>query len=364
MYKVKLTSFCLTTLLLAAVTLESCKKEEPNPTSTSGPAGAYSNGVFISCEGAFGSGTGTVSFFSRSTQTVSNDLNQAVNSLPLGNIVQSMQLHNGKGYVVVNNSGKVEVVNASSFESAGKITGLTSPRYFAGINANKAYVSQWGSAGTNVGVRVIDLSSNTAGALIPCGAGPEKMLKSGNFVYVVNSGGFGNDSTVTVINTTTDVVSATIQVGHNPNSIVQDKNGKIWVLCGGIVDFSVPANGTPGKLIRINPTTNLIEATFTFSSGSEHPLHLSLNKAKDKLLFLGNLYSLGSLYSFDITGSSLPSTPSIARNFYGLGVDPVSDQIFTSVTNFSNGWILRYNSNAGLIDSFQVGVIPGNFCFN
>jgi hypothetical protein len=364
MKKTPFTRLFTIVLLASATLILGCKKEEPNPVSTTTPKGAYDNGVFITCEGAFGSGTGTVSFFNRSNSTVSNDLHQSVNALPLGNIVQSMQVHNSKGYVVVNNANKIEIVNASTFVSGGKISGLSSPRYFAGINASKAYVSQWGSGASDVGVRVVDLNSNSAGALIPTGAGPEKMILVGNFMYVTNSGGFGNDSTITIINTSSDTFVKNLTVGPNPNSIVLDKNGKIWVLCGGIVDFAVPANGTPGKLVRINPSTNTVEASFAFTSGSEHPLNLCTNKLKDKLFFLGNLYSLGNVYSFAIGASTLPTTPILNRNYYGLGIDPTNDQIFTSVTNFSNGMVLRYNSNAMLLDSFQVGVIPGNFCFN
>lgn len=342
--------------------LLSCKKD-PNPVSTeSSDRGIYSNGFFITCEGAFGSSSGTVSFFNRSSKLVSQDVN-AVNLVPLGNIVQSMEIYNKKGYVVVNNANKIEVVNPGDFVSSGRISGLVSPRYFLGISNSKAYVSQWGSGSSNIGVRVVDLNNNTAGALLPTGAGPDKMVKSGKYVFVVNSGGFGNDSTITVINSINDAPVATIQVGHNPSSLVLDKNENLWVLCSGINDYTLPANSTAGKLLRINPLTFDIEEEFVFPSALEHPLNLTLNKAKDKLLYLGNQYG-GSLYTFDVNATSLSVTAYINKGFYGLSIDPINDQIIASTTNFSNGWVFRYTNNAALIDSFEVGVIPGNFCFN
>ena len=350
-------------LLIAIVVLPFSCKKDPNPVaSNASDGGVYSNGVFITCEGAFGGSSGTVSFYNRGAKTVSQDIN-SVNGFPLGNIVQSMEIFNKKGYVVVNNANKIEVVNPGDFLNTGRISGLVSPRYFLGISSSKAYVSQWGSAGSNEGVRVIDLTNNTAGALLPAGAGPEKMLKFANYVFVVNCGGFGNDSTITVINTTNDAVAATIQVGHNPCSLVLDKNNKMWVLCSGINDFTIPANSSPGKLLRIDPLTFDIEAEFTFASAMEHPLNLTINKAKNKLFYLGNMYG-GKLYSFDITASNLSSTAILNKGFYGLSVDPLTDQIYASTTNFSNGWVFRYAPDAALIDSFEVGVIPGNFCFN
>ena len=262
-------------------------------------------------------------------------------------------------------NSKIEVVNSTNFKSLATISGLSLPRYMLAVNANKAYVSQWGSSGVGKGIRVVDLTNNTAGSLIPAGNGPEKMLQNGNLVYVVNSGGLDFDSTVTIINSNSDAVVANIVVGDNPNSIVLDKNGKIWVLCGGVIDYITPANGIPGKLVRIDPTSNTIEASFTFVSHSEHPLNLCTNTTKDKLYFLGNLYSLGSLYSMDITAGALPTTPLINRNFYSLGIDPVTNQIFAGYapTFSSNGWVLRYSPAAALLDSFQVGIIPSGFCF-
>jgi YVTN family beta-propeller protein len=358
-----------TKLFLTAISLalafQSCKKDDPNPTPVEDTPAAttYTNGVFITCEGPFVSGTGTVSFYNRGTNSVSNDIFNKVNSAVLGNTVQSMELFNSKAYIVVNNANKIEVVNSTTMQSTGKITGLASPRYFVGIDANKGYVSQWGNATNNPGVQVVNLATNTVVSLIATGVGPDKMLKSGNFLYVVNSGGFGNDSTVSVINCTTDAVVATLPVGHNPNSIREDKNGKIWVLCGGIPDYVNPSNGTQGKLVKINPASMTIEASFTFTSHSEHPSNLAINKLKDKLFFLEN-FSSGSLFAFDINAATLPTSSIVSRNFYSIGIDPNTDQIFTSVTNYSNGWILRYSSNYAFIDSFEVGIIPGNYCFN
>lgn len=351
------------TISLAAfvITISGCKKDTPQPSNNTTTTGAYDAGIFVTCEGPFGSGTGTVNFYNRSTGAVSNDIFQTANSIPLGNIVQSMSIYNGKGYIVVNNASKMEVVNASDFKSTASITGLNQPRYFLGIDNSKGYVTEWGSTGTNGAVRVINLTNNTISSTISTGSGAENMVKVNNSVYVACKGGYSNDSVVTVINSSTDAVSTNINVGPNPSGIQVDANGKIWVLCGGEWNSSFTTLVKTGKLVRINPSTNTVEQTFTFTSATSSPSNLAINGAKNKLYYTYQ----GNVYTQDISASSLSSTGFISRSFYGLGVDPTNDYVYgADAGNFSsNGYVIRFNTAGAKVDSFQVGIIPGGFFF-
>jgi YVTN family beta-propeller protein len=349
----------LSTLALA-ITLASCKKDDPATTSTSAGT-TYNNGVFIINEGPFGSGTGTVSFYSRSNGSVNNDIFQAKNSYPLGNVVQSMSLFNGTGYVVVNNAGKVEVVDGTSFLGNGSITGLTYPRYFLGISTGVGYVSEWGSGGLAGAVKVINLYTKAVTATITTGKGAEGMIKVGNNVYVACSGGYANDSVVTVIDATTNAVVTNINVGANPTSIQVDANGKIWVICSGQWDASFTTLVKTGKLVRIDALSNTVDLSLPFTSTSSQPSDLVTNNAKTSLYYSYN----GEVYSQSCTATTLSTTAVINRNFYGLGIDPTNDYFYgADAGNFtSNGKIIRYNTTGAVVDSFTVGVIPGNFCF-
>ena len=347
--------------LALALAFTACKKDTPNPNNNT-TSGAYSGGVFVTCEGLYGTGSGTVSFYNRTSGAVSNDIYMSANSSVLGNVVQSMSIYNSKGYVVVNNAGKVEVVNQDDFKAAGTITGLNMPRYFLGISTSKGYISEWGSTGTNGAIRVVNLSNNTISKTINIGSGTEKMLAVNNFVFVTNAGGFSNDSIVKVIDTNMDTLEASIQVGPNPTGIVSDVNGKIWVLCGGQWNGSYTALAQTGKLVRINPVTYTVEQTFIFSSTSSMPSSLTINTAKNKLYYS----YLGAVYEMNITASNLSSTALINRSFYSLGIDPSNDYIYAGdAGNYSsNGKVIRFNSSTGAkVDSFAVGIIPGNFFF-
>lgn len=349
--------------LTVAITFASCKKDDPEPAPGGGSTAGttYNNGVFITNEGPFGSGTGTISFYSRSSGSVASDIFEAKNGYPLGNIVQSMEIYNSKAYIVVNNAGKVEVADGSTFATAGTITGFTYPRYFLGINSNKGYVSEWGTGGVAGAVKVVDLTTKTITGTITTGKGAEGMVLAGSKVYVACGGGFDNDSVVTVINSTTNAAITNINVGANPKSIKMDASGKVWVLCSGQWDPTYTFLISPGKLVRIDTLTNTVDLTLPFASTTAQPSNLVINSTKTTLYYS---YS-GGVYAHSTSASALSVTATINRSFYGLGIDPTNNYFYGSdaVDFSSNGKVIRYNASGTLLDSITVGVIPGGFYF-
>ncbi|MBL0343362.1 MAG: hypothetical protein IPP71_22375 [Bacteroidetes bacterium] len=244
----KKTNLTLVAIILASFTilLSSCKEDKDDKS----PVPNITNGVFIVNEGSFGSGNSSVSYLSLANGVITNNLFENVNGFPLGDIAQSMMLHNNKGFIIVNNSQKVEVVNSNDFTSQHTIGGLQGPRYMVG-KGNKGYISDWFSNS----IAVVELNSNTISKNISTGNGPEQMAIVENVLFVTNVGGFGNDSTVSVINLLTVANVGTIQVGINPNSIQLDANGKLWVLCGGSTGpdyIGGTADDIAGSLWKIN----------------------------------------------------------------------------------------------------------------
>lgn len=344
----KLTLFAL---VLTVLLTSACKKDnEPKN-------GIYSEGVLISNEGPFQQGSGSISFYDPKSKTIENEIFKSVNSRPPGNIVQSIEVFENRVYIVVHNASKIEVAEAGSMKSIGVIEGLISPRYFIGINKNKAYVSEWGGH-----LKIIDLNTLSSTGIIMTGAAPDRMLLHGNKLWVINSAGFTSDSTVMVIDTQTDAVLQTIVVGDNPIGIVKDANNRIWVLCGGYSDWANPANNTNGSLVRINPTDFSVEMVLTLN-GSDFGPRLAINKAGTKLF-----YSFGGIiYMRDVNaGFGAVSEVVMSKACYALGIHPETDEIYFSDPLDYNqpGVLYRYDPTGTImLDSVRAGIIPGNFFF-
>jgi YVTN family beta-propeller protein len=341
-------------IVLAITVIASCKKDEPTPVAIDG---LYEDGYFVTNEGNFGTGNGSISFIS-DEGIVTNDVFASVNSFALGDVVQSISIIGDNAYVLVNGSAKIEVASVDSMNSIATIDAV-SPRYMAKVSDTKAYVTDWGING----VQVVDLTTSTISSTITCGTGPEGIVVSNGFAYVCNVGGWGLDNTVTVINTATDAVENTLTVGDNPNSAVVDANGDVWVLTGGYTEYDAAWNvisETPGNLVQIS--NNSILSTYEFVVGN-HPEDLVINDAGNTLYYSDGSWSK-AVYAFDISATELSSTALINKSFYGLG--SANGYIYgTDAVDFSQqGWSFRCSTDGSVKDSVQVGVIPGGYCFN
>lgn len=323
-------------------------------------SGIFTDGVFITNEGAYGAGNGSVSFYSYNGDTITNGIFESINNRSLGDVVQSLTVHNNKAYIVVNVSNKIEVVQSNDFIEYGVITDVTLPRYFIGINNNKGYVTQWGEEGV---VKVIDLDGLAVTKSIIVGAGPEHLIYHNNLVYVANSGGYANDNTISVIDPSTDEVIKTITLdGDSPRDFAVDANGDLWVLCNGYIeydytDYSVISE-TASKLIRINPTTKVVAQTITISD-NQHPTCLE-SDINGNNLFYGSGYGYQGIYKMDISSTIAPSTPLLDKYFYGFNINPETGNIFAlEAPSFTaNGTLWRYSTDGTELGSYEAGIGP------
>jgi len=352
----KMKSLLLMAAIVPTLLITSCRKDKTDD----GFSINTTKGVFVVDQGAYGKVNAGISFFERNSKTMTNDIFNKVNGRSLGDVAQSMGEANGKYYIVINNSNKIEVVNKNNFISEGTIKGVNMPRYFLQIDSSKAYVTEWGN-GDGGKVDVINLKTNQVTTTIKVGEGAENLILDNNKVYVANSGGFSNAKTLSVINTLTDKVDTTFEIGDNPNSLALDVNGKLWALCGGKYnpDWSF---ATYGSLVRINLTTNAIEQTVSFTSQFMQPTNLIVNPTKDILYYCHN----DNVYSFHINATTLENTPKINKNINGMFIDKASNYFYVAdAKGFKvNGWIYRYDLNFAPIDSFEVGIAPSFFYSN
>lgn len=329
--------------LLVSVALSSCEPETDGPTVN---VNSFTNGVFILNEGNFLAGNASLSFFNKHNDSLSHDVFTAINELPLGDVAQSMVTRGDRGYIVVNNSGKIEAVNLEDLRSVGVITGLSSPRYMAFASNTKAYVTDLYS---NT-ITVFNPETMTVTGTIATNGWTEEIVVIGGSAYVAGAG----SGQLYRINTSNDQITDSVLIGEEPSSLAVDANGKLWVLTTGGWLVEQP------KLVRINPADLTIEQTLTFASTDSYPGSLSTDASGTKLYYVD-----GAVYSLPVTAAQLPSSPTVAGYFYKLGVDKASAKMYVSdpLDYNSNGKVYRYTMDGTPLDTFTVGIIPGSFCF-
>lgn len=336
--------FLLTSIL---VIFSSCIKE--NVDSGSFLTG---NGVFVINEGNFMGGNGSLSFYSYDSAKIYNDLFLNVNGRPLGDVPNSMAISGERIYIVVNNSGKIEVVDKNTLESVKTITGLKAPRQISIISSSKAYVSSMYSDS----VTVLDLSDNSISGYINLRRTSEAISVLRNRAYIANWIG-GKE--VIVINTDNNTVIDSIEVAVEPESMVIDKDKTLWVLCNGgwmRENFA--------QLIAISTSTNDIEKKLIFPSKLSSPSCLQIDGTGSTLYYLESGVRKMKTDASSVSSSAAFITET-GHYFYKMAVNPLNgDVLVTDAVDYQQkGHLLIYNSNGTLKSDERTDIIPGMMYF-
>lgn len=351
--KMSLKSILSATLLIGALWSCSDDKQEINPkVSTLG------KGFFVLNQGNYTLANSSLSFFNTDSAKMTNQVFYRANKVPLGDVAQSMTVKGNFGYLVVNNSGIIYVFKTFDASFAGKIEGFQSPRYICFVQPDKVYVSDLQLPG----IHIIDPVDLQITGFIETGKSVEQMLVADEQVFALNWSNYytsGNNNTLQVIDPIADRVTDSIVLAKEPNSMVLDKEGYLWVLCSG--GFM---NEEHAALFKINTQTLDVETRMNFQDIADSPFGLTIDSSGETLYFIN-----GDVYKLKISDASLPEEAFVLagqRNFYSLGVDPVLKQLVVSdVRNYIvNGQVLRFSTDGTIIDSSNVGIIPGQIVFN
>ena len=312
----------------------------------------FKGGVFIINEGNYRSGNGSLSFYSYDSSKIFNDLFYSINGRPLGDVPNSMAIRGNNAYIVVNNSGKIEVTDQATLISKATITGLTSPRNISFINDYKAYVSSLYSDS----VAIINLTDNSISGYINLRRSSEMIAIIGNKAFISY---WTEGKEIMVVNTDNDKVVDSIEVGIEPESMTFDKYGMLWVLCNGGW-----ARQNYAELVEINTSTNYVEKTLVFPTKDASPSCLKIDGNGQTLYYIDN-----GVRKMDISSTEIPSatfiTPNSGQYFYKIAINPLNSDIFvTDAVDFAQqGYLLLYSSEGKLISTQKAGIIPGFMYF-
>lgn len=306
-------------------------------------------GVFITCEGNFTWDNASLSYYDPATRQLENEVFIRANGMKLGDVAQSMSLHDGRAYVVVNNSGAVYEIDPATFRLKGIIEGVVSPRYLLFPNDTTLYVTDL----YDPRITVVDSRTNRIRGHIQTNGhkSTEQMVQWGDEVFV---NCWSYDNKLLVIDTRTERLVDSISVGRQPSSLVIDRSGRLWTLTDGLNE--------PAILYRIDAATRRIERTFDFPAG-DHPARLALNGRRDTLYFIN-----GGVWRMHIDAERLPDAPFLpyaGTIYYGLGIDPATSEVYVAdaIDYVQHGVVYRFTPQGRAIDTLRVGIVPGSFCF-
>ncbi|MDF1696211.1 MAG: hypothetical protein P1U56_10280 [Saprospiraceae bacterium] len=334
---------------LVLIGFTSCGDDTPDKTE-------FKDGVFIVNQGAFNSGTGTLTFKERNSPTIYQDAYSMNNEGAfLGNIAQSMIEHNDKNFIAINNGGKIVVTDSDDLTLVDTISTIQQGRYFAS-NGDQLYLTYWGDTGSNGGICEINGSTNSIEEVVELGNGPEGILFVNDLLYVAKGGGFSRDSLVLIIDPDDNSIVKSIVVGDNPGLLVKDNDENVYVVCRGHSDFFEPANNTNGRLVKLSNQD--IAWSFEIPNGSQA---LAIDTENQFLYFSDGT----NVVKQSLNATELDTKIVKDINAYSLGFDSDEKHLYASdAKDFnSQGEVFVIGSDDIEIESFPAGIIPGYFYF-
>lgn len=350
--------FCSAVLFCAVLSMTGCMEwDYGDATEEFNESG---HGLFIINEGNFQYGNATLSYYNPETNSIQNEVFFRANGMKLGDVAQSMTIHDNKGWIVVNNSHVIFAIDLNTFKEVGRIENLPSPRYIHFVNDEKAYVTElWDNRIVIINPKEYEISGyiTVPGMTMESGS-TEQMVQLGRYVYC-NCWSYQNR--IIKIDTETDRVVDQLTVGIQPTSMVVDKKERLWTITDGGYEGSPYGYEAP-SLYCIDVAGFKVEKQFCFNIG-DRPSEIQINSAGDKLYWINN-----EVWCMDIMANSVPANPFLPFRetiYYGLTVNPYNGEVYVAdaIDYQQPGMIYRYSSEGNLIDEFHVGITPGAFCW-
>jgi hypothetical protein len=341
MNRVNLSIFVLTAMAFAACREAATISVNPPPASA---AGAY-----VVNEGLFAGG-GSLSYYDAQRDSMFHDVVASDWVFP-----NDMKIVAGKGYVTVNGSDRVDIIDLS----ANRISKSIHTPQFSG----PGYLAAAGSAilvanydGTLSLITTADDSLRaTSGRVVAFPGGIASLNGKG---FVSDYGTFVNNQFVPgrslkVVNPSTLQVTDSVRLSDAPGSITA-LDGKLFVVCAG-------TQSVAPRLYRVDPVTDRAEDSLQLSGS------VSDIATDGRNLFVLEANGVGK---FTPQPLRTVQNPFITREggiyFYSLGADAVRGDIYVTnvVSSGGSGRLEIYTSLGNPRRSpMQVGIFPGAIVF-
>ncbi|MDR2682374.1 MAG: YncE family protein [Dysgonamonadaceae bacterium] len=340
--------------LVITLGFTACEGEDPVPVEKPVP-GAH--GVFILNEGSWGGNNAGLSYHAFETNYTFSDILNG----KLGDTGQDIIAYGSKLYIAVSKSKYIKVIDLYSQASLDSIPlqengKALAPRYLTSYNGN-VYVTTSDPVKGNV-LR-IDTTSFQSEIIAKVGAYPEGIAALNGKLYVANSG-YGTGNTVSVIDLNNTAEEKSIIVGHNPYIVRADQdNNRIYLTYQG--DYG----DDKGGIQEINPQNGAVTKLPIFAN-------------RNFTIVDGRLYYFGITYNADHSANctfgvynlktkenkSIISDETEISIAYGIGVNPLTKDVYISDTDYTNtGFFYVFGTDGNKKGRINAGISPNNFVF-
>ena len=336
--------------------------------------------IFMLNEGGMGSNNASLDFLRISDGDYITGVFKKMNpdaGAGLGDVGNDIVVRGDEVWMVINNSGIVEVISAKDETEIAAIQ-VATPRNIA-FDDTYAYVSSWagayaaGSYDVNGNYVITDsknpkgqvyrinLSSKKVEGTVEGGYQPEGLACYNGKLYVANSGGISSqlppnysyDNTVSIIDTKTFKVTKTVEVQVNLKNVYSDGSGNIYVT-------------TLGNYWSIHSGLYMINASDAVKHIADFVSVSSIND--------GTVYCIGAEEEFDWAATKTWKAWSCkngTKTDFSLSVSATTLYSLCAVSNstfligdagdyFNPGSVSLYN-NGSKVWTVTAGVCPGHF---
>jgi hypothetical protein len=330
--------------------LASCKKENVNDGGITEPRAE----VLVLNSGAESDPASSISMI-LSNDDVTLDQFQKANGNPLQHTLSDIQVQGDFAYALSKEAGKLIIMNPSTCEQIGEISGLTAARNLYIKDATTAFVT----AGTDVGlIFKLDLTDRSIVGVASVSGLPNEMIHVDDRLLVSCGRRLMTvQATIEVVDINTMMVVESTSVDRVARGWVKDYAGMLWQLREG---YSVSSGSCDGaipyaaRLVSINPMTLETTTYEIFDPYEQYPTSLSISPDGKTLYFLND-----GLRSVDLTTTiddhSVLNVPCASYT-----INHAKGEIWITQTEEDQGVnkVGQYNLAGQLLQEFNTGVNP------
>jgi hypothetical protein len=300
--------------------------------------------VFVACEGNYGASNGSVYMINQFGE---------MDSIPnLGDVVQSVEVHENKLFVLVNNSHKLHVFDISS--DGVSLPGIEINLYGSGpremiVDGGRLYFSNWNSKD----IKYLDLFNYKVEKLTDINGLPEGIVKKGDDLYIaVNMNeDYSSSDKVVRYDINENNIKEIITVGDGPLDL-EFSNNELYVSRTYYDENYAAYHGTSQFSLNNNKVLIKEYGKNTPCGGSVHSFN---NKVyRSALGGIAELDDLLNLIETNVIGNFNQSEV--------YSVEVMNDKVYFGLTDYNNLNKVKVISKDNLeIADYNVGKIPGDF---